>query len=333
MSVRAAYYDGLSARRREVWLQAVAGRLALSGEGVERSAGLAELAISERLGSAPRQVRFSDGAFCEIHDVDGLARLLEGLGYRDAAVTRWQRSLPMMAASAALVVLVSAAGYRYGLPWAAAEAAARAPPAFAAALSRQTLASLDAQLLRESRLPAARREQLRDGFAALKRPDAGGAIDLRFRDGSIGPNAFALPDGTVVMLDALVALAADDAQLYAVLAHELGHVRHRHGLRSLFQGSAVTVIAAWWLGDISALLATAPAALMQARYSRGFEAEADAYAAALLRANGLPTSHLADILEKMTAAHGMQAGASRDWTDYLSSHPAPRERLQALRAP
>lgn len=50
----------------------------------------------------------------------------------------------------------------------------------------------------------------------------------------IGANAFALPDGTLVVTDELVELAGDnDDEVLAVLAHELGHIHERHGLRLL----------------------------------------------------------------------------------------------------
>ena len=52
-------------------------------------------------------------------------------------------------------------------------------------------------------------------------------------------NAFALPGGTVVMTDAIVQAAADkgisDDALVGVLAHEIGHVVHRHGMRMVVE--------------------------------------------------------------------------------------------------
>jgi len=331
LSVAAHYYDGQTSQRREVLLYADGARLVVRGEGLERAARLGELSISERLGSAPRQVRFADGAFCEVRDLAGLERLLGTLGHRASPVEHWQLSVRIALLSAVIVLGLLVAGYLYGLPWAAQRIAEKLPPEIGKALSRQTLETLEDGLLEASKLPQDRQEQIRDGFAQLTRPEHSPEMDLRFASSRIGANAFALPDGTVVLLDDLAAVCSNE-EIYAVLGHELGHVRHRHGVRLLLQGSLVGIVAAWWLGDLSGLLATAPAALLQARYSRDFESEADRHAVELLKANGLSPALLADALEKLAKAHGESAAGERHWVDYLSSHPATGERLEALRA-
>lgn len=332
MSIAAAYYDGKTSQRREVRLYAAGATLTVEGEGLRRSARIDELDVSERLGSAPRLIRFADGAFCEVRDLAGLEAVLALLGRRDSLIERVQRNWRVALFSSVLVAAALVAGYLYALPWAAAQAAARLPPEVDRQLSRRTLEALDRGLLGDSQLPPERRRRIEEGFRTLKRPEGTTAVlSLRFGSSRFGPNAFALPDGTVVLLDELVVLCDDDAQIYAVLGHELGHVHHRHGVRLLLQSTLAGLLAAWWLGDVSGLWASAPAALLQARYSRGFEAEADAYAVALLEANGLEAARLAEALEKLAAAHGMSSG-QRHWVDYLSSHPAPAERLEALRA-
>lgn len=111
----------------------------------------------------------------------------------------------------------------------------------------------------------------------------------------------------------------------AVLAHELGHAHGRHGLQLLLRTSAVGAFWSFYIGDVCQLLAAALAALVEARYSQDLEREADDYAASLLRQNGMPPGLLADVLEKLAAAHpGSPAG-------YLSSHPPTAERLEHLR--
>ena len=91
----------------------------------------------------------------------------------------------------------------------------------------------------------------------------------------------------------------------------------------------------WYLGDVSNVAAGLPALLLQARCSRDHEREADAYAAAMLDANGISPSRLADILEKMEQAHvSKTCGDDCEQDDafgaYMSSHPATRERIKAL---
>jgi predicted Zn-dependent protease len=83
-----------------------------------------------------------------------------------------------------------------------------------------------------------------------------------------------------------------------------------------------------WLGDVSSLLVLLPTVLLETRYSRRFETEADDYAADQLRARGLSPGLLADALEHLAAHHH----GGPDIPDYLSSHPATAERIKKLRA-
>jgi predicted Zn-dependent protease len=46
-------------------------------------------------------------------------------------------------------------------------------------------------------------------------------------------NAFAMPDGTVVVQSGLLAVLENEAQLATVLGHEIAHATHRHGYRGL----------------------------------------------------------------------------------------------------
>jgi Zn-dependent protease with chaperone function len=98
-------------------------------------------------------------------------------------------------------------------------------------------------------------------------------------------------------------------------------------MRMLLQNSLVGAFLAFYVGDISTLLAIAPATLMQARYSRDFEAQADDYAAAVLRLNGMSPALLADALDKLAKSH-RESGAA----GYLSSHPATDARMRHLRS-
>ena len=332
----ANYYDGRSARRHSVTIEVEGEVLRVVGDGVERSAPLAELRISESMGSAPRLITFPDGAFCEVRDHAGLAPLLARTGHRDRLVVRWQFNLQWVVAALVACVGLVAAGHRYGLPWIATRAAQHIPQAVLQQLSQHALQTLDRYLLAASEIPETRRYALVERFRGL-RPADGHAVphNVQFRAGALlGANAMALPDGTIVVTDALVELAARDEELLGVLAHELGHVHHRHGIRLLLQSSITGLFLTWYLGDVSSLLAAAPAALLEAKYSRGLEAEADQYAMRMMRANGISAAVLADILERMETAEGGRSHAAEDGKhvpDYLSSHPPTAERLRALR--
>src|SRR5262249_23006281 len=131
----------------------------------------------------------------------------------------------------------------------------------------------------------------------------------------------------IILLDELITSIGDDRQIMAVVAHELGHARGHHGMQQLLQSSAVGAFWSLYVGDVSHLLAAAPAALVQARFSQDLEQQADDYAAALLARKGMSPGLLADALEKLAARHrGSWEGG------YLASHPSTAERLRHLRS-
>lgn len=331
------YFDGRTTTPHAVTLRVEDGEARIDGDGIAHRVPLGEVRVSERMGAAPRLVSFADGAYCEVHDHAGLDALLAATGFRTPTVARIQSRWSFAFGALAVCVGLVALGYLYALPWAAEQAAEHMPRSTMETLSRQTLAAMDQHLFEPSVLPVDRQEALSKRFDLLQTPDGGKVPhEIVFRlSPAIGANAFALPNGTIVVTDELVALTDADDEILAVLAHELGHVQRRHGMRQLLQGSAVGLIVAWYLGDISSLAAAIPAALLQARYSRELEREADDYGGRLLLYNGLSPSLLASMLEKLERAHRPNdpgnAAKAESRSGYLSSHPATAERIRALR--
>lgn len=237
-----------------------------------------------------------------------------------------------MLGSAATLVLGVVAFFELGLPWMARELAPMVPPAMERTISDQALALLDATHLKPSGLPAEKREALQLRFHDITRglPRADG-LRLDFRNApGLGPNAFVLPDGQVVMTDQLVALAGDEDELLAVLAHEAGHHEHRHGMRRALESSAVVVVAGFLFGDLSgtgSLSVSIPVLLLESGFSRKHEREADAFAFELLERNGISPEAFARVMEKLSAGRGGEAGV----VGYLSTHPPSPERIEAAR--
>jgi len=341
LQVSAAYFDGKTAASRAVKLSAEGGELLLNGGTAELRWPLSEVHISERLGNTPRLLAFSGGGHCEVNDHAGLERLLAQVGGRRNWLDRMQHSLSWALVAVILIVVAFAGAYRYLLPWGAEVLAMRVPDVVLQKMGSSTLETLDQYVLKPSRLDAARQRELSDAFARLKPlPDARLQYRIVFRSSpAMGANAFALPDGNIVMLDGLVDLTKDDNEIIAVLAHELGHVERRHAMRMVLQSSVVGLVLAWYVGDVSGLLATAPAIIMQAKYSRDMEREADQYAERTMQVNGLSPCLLASILGKLEISHlarkaeqrpTADAGKDVHAMDYLSSHPATRERIGLL---
>jgi Zn-dependent protease with chaperone function len=121
-----------------------------------------------------------------------------------------------------------------------------------------------------------------------------------------------------------------------VLAHEVGHVRHRHGMRMLVQFALLGTVTGLAIGDFSSLLAAVPALLGQMAYSRDFEREADAESVRLLRTAGISPDVMVAFFERVDAWRrskaGQLVGADFDPGIAFSSHPADAERIAFFRA-
>jgi Zn-dependent protease with chaperone function len=164
------------------------------------------------------------------------------------------------------------------------------------------------------------------------------------------PNAMALPNGAIVLTDGLVKLLEDKPDaVMGVLAHELGHLQHRHSMRLLIEVSALSALSAIVLGDASGFITQAPLLLGALSYSREHESEADDSAILMMRAAGVPSSELAVFFERargfVTAqiegkpntdkTNETNEAKKPSWDlkipDWVSTHPSDAARIEKLR--
>jgi predicted Zn-dependent protease len=190
---------------------------------------------------------------------------------------------------------------------------------------------LDKAVFDPSTLPPLRRTELQNRFhGMLSRLPGGRDYQLEFRNApKIGANAFALPSGTVVMTDDLVGVAKHDEEVLAVLAHELGHLEHRHSLRAMLQDSVTGLILLAVTGDASSVLALGATAMIDGKYSREFETEADDYAFDFLHRAGIATHFFADILNRMETSHAEDSRIIA----FLATHPLTKDRIRRFQQP
>jgi predicted Zn-dependent protease len=342
MTAPGIYYDGKTSARRTVRLTLEGDRLLVAGEGVEISTELSRLVISAPLSTARRSVSFPSGALCEVSDTRFVDEILrrQGKGRASAAIHRWERSLPLALVALVITVAVVWGFIAFGIPAMAERVARAVPPATEVSLGRESLAMLDRLVFKPSALPDSRRRELSAHFSRMTRelPFATGyRLEFR-RSDALGANALALPSGIIVVTDRLVEMAKSDDELIGVLAHEMGHVRHRHALRHVLQNSATGLVVAAITGDITSvtsLAATLPTVLIDASYSRSFEVEADDAAVAYLKRRGIPLKSYAAMLGRLEAEHRKKQGEAGEGNkkslgDYFSTHPVTEERIRRI---
>lgn len=337
MRTRAFFYDGRSTDRVPVVVSLSSGRLEVRGEGVDLSAPVSSVAVAEGVGGTRGALRFPGGEMCAVEDALFLEQAAAAQGRRRGRLLRrWERSAALVAVSLLAVAVLLAAGVRYGVPALAKRAAFLLPGSVETRLGEESLEMLDRLAFSPTELPAARIEAIREIFRDVAREAAiGGKPRVVFRKGgALGANALALPAGIVVVTDEMALLSENDGEIAAVLAHEAGHVRNRHGLRHLLQNSLAALLVSSATGDlasISSLAAAAPTLLIHAKYSRDFEREADSAAVRYLASRYIPLQRYADILARLQSERerkGREKGAG--YTDYLSTHPPTGERIEAI---
>ncbi len=232
-----------------------------------------------------------------------------------------------------LVVCVLLTGYFFGLPAAAERIAARVPMETERSLGSQSLIWLDQNgWFKPTTLDSDTRRTITDGFDRL-RSDLPLRLyyRLEYRSGKgLGPNAFALPGGIIVITDEMVKAAETTEEVLAVLAHEIGHVELRHTMRSVLQSSVVAVAVAAVTSDAASLsvaIAALPTMVARTKYSREFEAAADKYAFGLLKRKGYSPLAFASLMEKLAKKEGYTGPLA-----YVSTHPVTAERVRRARA-
>jgi Zn-dependent protease with chaperone function len=294
--------------------------------------GLARLTVTEAFATAPRQIGLPGGALVEVADGSALTAALAAAGRRPGLVdrleARWRAALAALVACAGVIV----AAYVYGLPAAARWVAGKLPASAEQRLGDGVLEILDGNLLQPTTLSEEeqRAAQARvDDAARLGAPAV--RYRLLFRSAGFGTstNAFALPGGTVVLLDGLVRGTASDDRLVAVVGHELGHVARRHSLQAFLKSAGVGAAAGLLWGDFSGQAAAIPAALAMFDYSRDAEREADEDGVRFLRAAGRSALPMVDALCLLQGVE-LEAGLG-ELPKLLSTHPKLAERIEHVR--
>lgn len=323
------YLNGRDGRSVEVECTADSNSgLRIRGDGVDRLVPLAAMRTSSRLGNTHRTLYLGDGALVQTLDNDAVDALFPHQNRFEALVERLERHWRAVLAAVCVTLAAAVMFFELALPWIAGRVANHIPAALERSLGEQALAQLRRFVLEPSTLPAKRRAHLRARFADFVRDlPQPGQYRLEFFNARLGANAFALPGGIIVFTDDLVRLIDNDDEFLAVSAHEIGHERHHHLLRSVLQDSGVVVVVTLVAGDAgsaSTLVAGIPTFLLQLHYSRAFEADADAYAFKTLAAHGISPQAFADVMRKLQKARPETKGGIA----YLSSHPPTAERIR-----
>jgi hypothetical protein len=322
-----AYFDGRSARR-------VAVTIGLGADGIELAAAddgtalftwrYADIRLASVPGKVP-QVLLRNAQRADERIVSDDRSLLREL---EARVPRLYRKTAFggdnwRVAAWCLVAGVAFCGALWGVNRLAEPIAMHLPLAWERPLGIRVIQSIT---------PGERSCDDPDGRRALDRLTArltAGAgplvktVEIRVADDK-RVNAFAAPGGEIVILRGLIDAAESADEIAGVMAHEMGHVAHRHPTKMLVRVMGASLL----LQMVSGNAASVGAMAVMLTYSRDAEAEADREGIALLNTAKIGTQGLTDFFTRFAARepHGAAVPA------FLSTHPATSDRIAVLKA-
>jgi predicted Zn-dependent protease len=149
------------------------------------------------------------------------------------------------------------------------------------------------------------------------------------------PNAFALPGGQVMTTRGLIEATAEDQEaFFAVMAHELGHVKARDSLKAIYRNAGAGVVLDIVTGGSGAAQQAVIIAgqLNQLRHTRKQEAAADEAAYDIMLASNLDPAALARAFDLILGALPDDDNDDDEMPLWASSHPDTRKRIENAKA-
>ena len=141
-------------------------------------------------------------------------------------------------------------------------------------------------------------------------------------------NAFALPDGNIVVYTGLLNELKSANELVGLIGHEASHVNRRHSMKMLCRNlSGYLFISAVFndVNGITAVIGDNIHSLQSMSYSRTFEKEADIDALAILNRNKIDPNGMLQLFERLEDNSIVQI------PEFLSSHPITSERSNYIK--
>ena len=233
------------------------------------------------LGRTRRVISLPEGERLETDDTEQYDVLFNelhpgiGLKWKHWLEERWKWViiclLGLLSATGAAVV--------WGIPYAARVVSYKLPTDWNNTIGDGVLEAMDRYFMDPSALTAEKQALYLEWFDEMTMDfESEQSFTILFRSSGIGANAFALPNGIVVVTDDILDLTSAQEEFEAIIAHEIGHVIKRHAMQMVIRDAGVFMFISILLGDlasVSSLSAAIPTLLIENNYSREFEREAD----------------------------------------------------------
>lgn len=138
-------------------------------------------------------------------------------------------------------------------------------------------------------------------------------------------NAFAAPGGYIFVYSGLIKFLDEKDDFVGVMGHEMAHSDNRHSTQQLTQAYGVSVLLGFLLGQDQGLVADILNSLVNLRFSRDDETEADRFSVIYLCETEYAANGAASFFQKL-----IDQGATGGTPEFLSTHPNPDNRVEAI---
>ncbi len=337
IQIQGKFFDGRTATAYEVVLESDGKTVSIKnndGRVLLREYDLkTSCKFTPKLGKTSRIIRFNGGqqfetnAFSVVEQLESKAGINKTFYLISIFENRWKA----VATCIVGLILFVFVFFNYGIPVIAKKVAFALPQSVMTQMSLDAETILDQKFFTPTTLDEERINSITQSFLTIvQNMGYEEPFSLQFRQSKIlGANAFALPSGMIIVTDKLVQVSEDIREIEAILIHEMAHVQHRHGLRSVIQNTGVFLLVPMLVGDvasITSLAASIPTLLVEMGYSRKFETEADQEVGNYFLAKGWDVKPFEEILVRITGETLRSNG-----TEFISTHPDTVKRIQALK--
>ena len=140
-------------------------------------------------------------------------------------------------------------------------------------------------------------------------------------------NAFALPDGNIVVFSGILKTMKNYDELVGLIGHEVAHVNHRHSMKMVCRNLSGYIFVSAILGDANGIMATIGDNvnnLQSLSYSRNFEHEADVEGFEIVALNKINPKGMSNLFRRLQNEEVVTI------PEFLSSHPVTTERIKDI---
>jgi len=338
-TVSAKYFDGSTPQACPVEIsQLETGVMLLSfADGSKKNYKLSELIIPSQVGRVASVVSLPDGGSIQFPNTDEALEVLRKLrpnktDWLHILEKKWQLVLISLVGAVISAFVV----FTWGVPVVARIAQPFISHELKEVIGNHVITLLDSQFLKPSNLSEDVVVKQLELIESLFKSDY---VDYQLLVRSTDPpmaNALAILPRTIILTDQLLEELTSE-EIFAVVAHEIGHLVYDHGTQKLLQSSLLTTAGVSIFGmslmspDILQILAFA---LIFSDYSRTHEREADAFAVSLIKSHErVSADHLVSALQKITKCETEEC-LNREPSlleRYGTTHPAIKERVDLIR--